>query len=81
MEVEWDMDMQMPKRTPGGTSGYATVHNVVQGSLASGDTFRMHVCTETPCEAHWDDTKYGLVGQPLHVVLAAAPAVAGALAL
>ena len=79
LQVVWDWGRQKPKKNNGGVNGYAMSCQVVQGGdhVQPGKIFRMHVCAHTPCTAHWTDSKYGLLGQPLHVRLAGPPAVAG----
>ena len=72
----------MCKRNKDGTSGWAKVLTVagregvhtLYGYVDQGNVFRLHLCAETPCKAHWVNSKYGVGGQPLHLIPADAPA-------
>ena len=68
-ELEWDNDIQKPKKTAGGKSGWAKVVSRSIGGvgLAPGTASRVHVCANNPCTAMWTISKYGAVGKPLHL--------------
>ena len=83
--VQWVPNEDAPsmcKRNKDGTSGWAKVLTVagregvhtLYGCVDEGNMFRLHLCAETPCKAHWVNSKYGRDGQPLHLILADAPA-------
>ena len=78
-QVHWVPNEDAPsdvKPNDKGISGWAKAltvtgrHGVhtIYGLVDSGRMFRMHLCAKTPCEAHWDNKKYGGNGQPLHLM-------------
>ena len=81
-QVQWDTTVKKTKTNDGGTSGWVTclaIHGRADvytffGPVTVGNSFRMHLCSETRCVAHWEASKYGVMGQPLHLILEEAPA-------
>ena len=67
-------------KNPNGSTGYATVIASSRAEVVVGANIRVHTCAHSPCHAHYSDSKYGLVGPPIHVQLCAAPAAGPAVA-
>jgi hypothetical protein len=77
MEVDWQYDLQRPSRNENGVTGWAAAQTVSIGKFTIGEFCRIHICSHTPCNAHWKVDKYGAVGEPMHVTCVGPPAVAG----
>ena len=81
-QVQWDTTTKATKKNYEGTSGWVkclairgrTDVYTYYGLVTVGSSFRMHLCSETRCVAHWEESKYGVMGQPLHLILEEAPA-------
>ena len=66
-ELRWDPSMSALVRNRNGMTGWARVLRSSGGDVPDGSCRRVHKCAHNPCRARWPDSKYGLVGPPIHV--------------
>ena len=69
-ELEWIDKANCPSAqttNKDGTTGWVTVIRSTNSYYGEGNNFKIHLCAHNPCRAHWNNSKYGHPGPPVHM--------------
>ena len=66
-EVQWHHAWRAVTKNKNGTIGFATILQSSSEARPIGGVCRIHLCAHNPCMARWPDSKYGIVGPPMHL--------------
>ena len=66
-EVQWHHAWRRVTKNENGTTGFATILQSSSEARPIGAVCRIHLCAHNPCMARWPDSKYGIVGPPMHL--------------
>lgn len=66
-EFQWHHEWMKVTKNPNGTTGWATIIHSTNAAVVPKTVCRIHLCAFNPCKAWHPTSKYGLVGEPIHL--------------
>ena len=75
-EFIWQSRPTSVTKNKNGITGWAELLKSSNANNPAGTICRIHLCGHNPCLAVWPDTKYGLMGPPMHLQPVAEPPAA-----